>query len=48
MVSTKEDAEAAIAKFAITDEAGCQELHDYWYVFRESKRQARLKFMPAS
>lgn len=38
---TKEDAEAAILKFAIKDAAGCQELHDYWYVFRESKRKAR-------
>ena len=35
---TKEDAEAAIVKFALRDAAGCQEFNDYWYVFRESKR----------
>ena len=26
---TKEDAEAAMAKFAIENATGCQELHDY-------------------
>ena len=36
---TKENAEAAIVKFAITGAAGCQEFHDYWYVFRESNNK---------
>jgi hypothetical protein len=35
---TKEDAEAAIVRFALRDASGCQEFNDYWYVFRESKR----------
>jgi hypothetical protein len=34
---TKDDSEAAIATFVIKDAAGCQELHDYLHVFRESK-----------